>query len=59
MANLTKRIAFRLSDEDFEMIKEESAERGQTMTDFIMFSIMNVIDPVDGDYNMNLKGGEK
>lgn len=59
MANLTKRIAFRLSDEDFEMIKEESAERGQTMTDFIKFSIMNVIDPVDGDYDMSLKGGEK
>lgn len=58
MANLTKRIAFRLSDEDFEMIKEESAERGQTMTDFIMFCILDQVEPNDGDYDMNLKGGE-
>ncbi len=54
----TKRIAFRLDDNDFEMIKDLSEERGQTMTDFIMFCIMDAIEPNDDGYDMNLKGGE-
>ena len=54
----TKRIAFRLDDNDFEMIKDICEERGQTMTDFIMFCIMDAIDSNDEDYDMNLKGGE-
>lgn len=53
-----KRIAFRLDENDFEMIKDICEERGQTMTDFIMFAIMDKIDPVDSDYDMDLKGGE-
>lgn len=53
-----KRIAFRLDENDFEMIKDICEERGQTMTDFIMFAIMDKIDPVDSDYDMELKGGE-
>lgn len=53
-----KRIAFRLDENDFEMIKDICEERGQTMTDFIMFAIMDQIEPVDSDYDMDLKGGE-
>lgn len=55
-----KRIAFRLDENDFEMIKDICEERGQTMTDFIMFAIMDQIEPTDdSEYDMNLKGGDK
>lgn len=57
MLRKTKRIAFRLDDNDFEMIKDLSEERGMTMTDFIMFAILDQTEPIDGE-DMTMKGGE-
>lgn len=54
----TKRIAFRVSDNDFEMIKGLSEERGMTMTDFILFAILDQTEPIDGD-DVTMKGGEE
>ena len=40
MANLTKRIAFRCTEEEFEMIKDQADCNGQTMTDYIKFLVL-------------------
>lgn len=57
MANLTKRIAFRCTEEEFEMIKDQAEYNGQTMTDYIKFLVLEDSEPIDGE-DMNMKGGE-
>lgn len=57
MANLTKRIAFRCTDEEFEMIKDQSEVNGQTMTDYIKFLVLEDSNPIDGD-DLTMNGGE-
>lgn len=57
MANLTKRIAFRCTDEEFEMIKDNAEFNGQTMTDYIKFLVLEDSEPIKGD-NITMKGGE-
>lgn len=58
MANLTKRVAFRCSEEEFEMIKDQAECNGQTMTDYIKFLILEDSEPIDGE-DMDMKGGEE
>ena len=57
MANLTKRIAFRCTEEEFEMIKDQADCNGQTMTDYIKFLVLEDSEPIDGE-NMTMRGGE-
>lgn len=57
MANLTKRIAFRCTPEEFEMIKDQSECNGQSMTDYIKFLVLEDSNPIDGD-TLTMKGGE-
>lgn len=57
MATMTKRIAFRCTDEEFEMIKDNAECNGQTLTDYIKFLCLEDSEPISGD-DMNLKGGE-
>lgn len=54
MANLTKRIAFRCTDELFENVKEIANDKGLTLTDYITFLLIDDI----GDY-YDEKGGEE
>lgn len=54
MANLTKRIAFRCTDELFENVKEIVNDKGLTLTDYITFLLIDDI----GDY-YDEKGGEE
>lgn len=56
MANLTKRVAFRLSEEELEMLKDQAEANGQTMTDYIKFLVLEDSNPIDGEEIM--KGGE-
>lgn len=57
MANLTKRVAFRCTDEEFEMIKDQSECNGQTMTDYIKFLVLNDSTTIEGEY-IDMNGGE-
>lgn len=57
MANLTKRIAFRCTPEEFEMIKDQSESNGQSMTDYIKFLVLEDSDQINGD-DLMMKGGE-
>lgn len=57
MANLTKRVAFRCTPEEFEMIKDQSECNGQTMSDYLKFLILEDSKPIEGE-EMNMKGGE-
>lgn len=57
MANLTKRVAFRCTPEEFEMIKDQSECNGQTMSDYLKFLVLEDSNPVDGE-EMDMKGGE-
>lgn len=57
MANLTKRIAFRCTPEEFEMIKDQSECNGQSVTDYIKFLVLEDSNPIEGD-NLMMKGGE-
>lgn len=57
MSAMTKRVAFRLSDEELEMLKDQCECNGQTMTEYIKFLILNDSKPIDG-YEINLKGGD-
>lgn len=57
MANLTKRVAFRCTDEEFEMIKDQSECNGQTMTDYIKFLVLNDSTTLEGEY-IDMNGGE-
>lgn len=57
MANLTKRIAFRCTDSEFEMIKDQSEANGQTMTDYIKFLVLEDSNPIGGD-DLLMRGGE-
>lgn len=52
-----KRIAFRCTDEEFEMIKDNAECNGQTLTDYLLFLALKDSEPINGD-NTNLKGGE-
>lgn len=58
MATMTKRVAFRLSDEELEMLKDQCECNGQTMTEYIKFLILNDSEPINGE-ELDLKGGEK
>lgn len=53
MANLTKRLAFRCTDEMYENVKEIANDKGLTVTDYISFLILDDI----GNY-YDEKGGE-
>lgn len=57
MARLEKRVAFRLSDEELEVLKDNAEANGQTMTDYIKFLILEDTEPT-GDEVIDLKGGE-
>ncbi len=57
MANLTKRVAFRLSEEELEQLKDNAECNGQTMTDYIKFLILEDSQPICGD-ELTMKGGE-
>lgn len=57
MANLTKRVAFRCTEEEFEMIKDQAECNNQTMTDYIKFLILEDSEPIEGD-DFNTKGGD-
>lgn len=57
MTAMAKRVAFRLSDEELEMLKDQCECNGQTMTEYIKFLILNDSKPIDG-YEINLKGGD-
>ena len=57
MSAMTKRVAFRLSDDELEMLKDQCECNGQTMTEYIKFLILNDSKPIDG-YEINLKGGD-
>lgn len=54
MANLTKRLAFRCTDELYENVKEMADDKGQTVTDLITFLLIDEL----GNY-YDEKGGEK
>lgn len=54
MANLTKRLAFRCTDELYENVKEMADDKGQTVTDLITFLLIDEL----GNY-YNEKGCEK
>ena len=54
---MTKRIAFRCTDEEFEMIKDNAECNGQTLTDYIKFLCLEDSEPIHGN-NITLKGGE-
>lgn len=54
MANLTKRLAFRCTDELYEEVKEMAEDKGQTVTDLITFLLIDEI----GNYYDDQKGGE-
>jgi predicted DNA-binding protein len=58
MSAMTKRVAFRLSDEELEMLKDQCECNGQTMTEYIKFLILNDSEPIGGN-EINLKGGEE
>ena len=47
MAAMTKRIAFRCSDLEYDMIKELADDNGQTVTDYIKFLILDQTEPAD------------
>lgn len=57
MSAMTKRVAFRLSDEELEMLKDQCECNGQTMTEYIKFLILNDSEPIGGN-EINLKGGD-
>lgn len=57
MANLTKRVAFRCTPEEFEMIKDQSECNGQSMTDYIKFLVLEDSKPVEGE-EVDMRGGE-
>lgn len=57
MANLTKRVAFRCTPEEFEMIKDQSECNGQTMSDYLKFLVLEDSNPVEGE-EIDMKGGE-
>lgn len=57
MARLEKRVAFRLSDEELEVLKDNAEANGQTMTDYIKFLILEDTEPTGGEV-IDLKGGE-
>lgn len=52
-----KRIAFRCSEEEFEMIKDQAECNGMTMTDYLLFLALEDSEPISGN-DLNLKGGE-
>lgn len=52
-----KRIAFRCSEEEFEMIKDQADCNGMTMTDYLLFLALEDSEPISGN-NLTLKGGE-
>lgn len=54
MTELTHRLAFRCTEEFYENVKEIASEKGQTVTDYITFLIMDDM----ADY-YDEKGGEE
>lgn len=54
MANLTKRLAFRCTDEMYENVKGMANDKGMTVTDLITFLLIDEL----GDY-YDEKGGEE
>lgn len=57
MTDLTKRVAFRCTEEEFEIIKDQASCNGQTMTDYIKFLILEDSEPIEGD-DLAMKGGK-
>lgn len=54
MSELTRRIAFRCTEDFFENVKEIASDKGLTVTDYITFLI---IDDMGNYYDE--KGGEE
>lgn len=52
-----KRIAFRCSEEEFEMIKDQADCNGMTMTDYLLFLALEDSEPIS-DNCFDLKGGD-
>ena len=57
MSDLTHRIAFRCTEDDFYKIKDQAAESGFNVSEYLLWLVMNDEDPIEGD-DMHLKGGE-
>lgn len=53
MTDLTKRVAFRCTEELYDNVKETACDKGLTVTDYITFLLMDDI----ADY-WDTKGGE-
>ena len=58
MSDLTHRVAFRCTEDEFYNIKDQAAEAGFNVSEYLLWLVMNDETPIRGD-DMNLKGGEK
>lgn len=57
MSDLTHRIAFRCTEDEFYNIKDQAAENGFNVSEYLLWLVMNDETPIGGD-EINMKGGE-
>lgn len=57
MSDLTHRVAFRCTEDEFYQIKDQASESGFNVSEYLLWLVMNDGDPIEGD-EINMKGGE-
>lgn len=55
---MTKRIAFRVSEDEFDQIKDQAEDAGLNVTDYLKWLVVQDSEPIGGEV-IDLKGGEQ